>query len=77
MSVKTKKIDGANSEITATIDAKTLDANIEKINIAERNAHLSTVVIALLVQDRVHLARIMRRLRRLTPVIGLARTRNI
>ena len=53
------------------------DANIERINTAERNAHLSTVVIALLVRDRVHLARIMRRLRRLTPVIGLARTRNI
>ncbi len=66
---------GVIAELAAEItDA---DANIEKINIAERNAHLSTVVIALLVQDRVHLARIMRRLRRLTPVIGLARTRNI
>ncbi|MEY3041157.1 MAG: hypothetical protein RLZZ174_239 [Pseudomonadota bacterium] len=66
---------GVIAELAAEItDA---DANIEKINIAERNAHLSTVMIALLVQDRVHLARIMRRLRRLTPVIGLARTRNI
>ena len=60
---------GVIAELAAEItDA---DANIERI-IAERNAHLSTVVIALLVQDRVHLARIMRRLRRLTPVIGLA-----
>lgn len=66
---------GVIAELAAEItDA---DANIEKINIAERNGHLSTVMIALLVQDRVHLARIMRRLRRLTPVIGLARTRNI
>jgi len=66
---------GVIAELAAEItDA---DANIERINIAERNAHLSTVVIALLVRDRVHLARIMRRLRRLTPVIGLARTRNI
>ena len=66
---------GVIAELAAEItDA---DANIEKINTAERNAHLSTVVIALLVRDRVHLARIMRRLRRLTPVIGLARTRNI
>ena len=65
---------GVIAELAAEItDA---DANIEKINIAERNAHLSTVVIALLVRDRVHLARILRRLRRLTPVIGLARTRN-
>ena len=65
---------GVIAELAAEItDA---DANIERINIAERNAHLSTVVIALLVRDRVHLARIMRRLRRLTPVIGLARTRN-
>jgi len=31
MSVNTKKIDGANCEITATIEAKDLDANIEKI----------------------------------------------
>ncbi|MEC8021375.1 MAG: RelA/SpoT family protein [Pseudomonadota bacterium] len=66
---------GVIAELAAEItDA---DANIERINSAERNAHLSTVVIALLVRDRVHLARIMRRLRRLTPVIGLARTRNI
>ncbi|MGB0266526.1 MAG: RelA/SpoT family protein [Pseudomonadales bacterium] len=66
---------GVIAELAAEItDA---DANIERINTAERNAHLSTVVIALLVRDRVHLARIMRRLRRLTPVIGLARTRNI
>ncbi|MGD1989306.1 MAG: RelA/SpoT family protein [Pseudomonadales bacterium] len=66
---------GVIAELAAEItDA---DANIERINIAERNAHLSTVVVALLVRDRVHLARIMRRLRRLIPVIGLARTRNI
>ena len=66
---------GVIAELAAEItDA---DANIERINTAERNAHLSTVVIALLVRDRVHLARIMRRLRRLIPVIGLARTRNI
>ena len=31
MSVNTKKIDGANCEITATIEAKDLDTNIEKI----------------------------------------------
>ena len=32
--------------------------------------------IELGVRDRVHLAHIMRRLRRLTPVIGLSRSRN-
>jgi (p)ppGpp synthase/HD superfamily hydrolase len=52
------------------------DANIEKISTTERNARLSTVAISLGVRDRVHLARIMRRLRRLVPVIGISRSRN-
>jgi RelA/SpoT family (p)ppGpp synthetase len=52
------------------------DANIEKISTTERNARLSTVGISLGVRDRVHLARIMRRLRRLAPVIGISRSRN-
>ena len=52
------------------------DANIEKISTTERNARLSTVGISLGVRDRVHLARILRRLRRLAPVIGISRSRN-
>ncbi|MEE4359891.1 MAG: bifunctional GTP diphosphokinase/guanosine-3',5'-bis pyrophosphate 3'-pyrophosphohydrolase [Pseudomonadales bacterium] len=65
---------GVIAELAAEItDA---DANIEKISTTERNARLSTVAISLGVRDRVHLAKIMRRLRRLPPVIGISRSRN-
>ncbi|HSG88388.1 MAG TPA: bifunctional GTP diphosphokinase/guanosine-3',5'-bis pyrophosphate 3'-pyrophosphohydrolase [Pseudomonadales bacterium] len=65
---------GVIAEIAAAIT--TADASIEKINTVERNARLSTVIIGLGVRDRVHLASIMRRLRRSTSVISLTRSRN-
>ena len=58
----------------ATFDS--LDAGIEKINVEERNAQLSTVNITLSVRDRTHLARIMRRLRNIPSVTGLSRVRH-
>ncbi|MDR5899430.1 bifunctional (p)ppGpp synthetase/guanosine-3',5'-bis(diphosphate) 3'-pyrophosphohydrolase [Halomonas vilamensis] len=45
------------------------DANIERIGIEERDARLSTVNITLAVKGRVHLARIIKRLRNL-PNVG-------
>jgi RelA/SpoT family (p)ppGpp synthetase len=72
LEVETRK--GVIAELAATITAA--DANIETIGTVERNARLSTVTIELGVRDRVHLAHIMRRLRRLTPVISLSRSRN-
>ncbi len=65
---------GVIAELAALITS--LDASIEKINTEERNPRLSTVSIGLGVHDRVHLARIMRRLRALNSVIGLSRSKN-
>ena len=48
-------------------------SNIETINTSERDAHATTVQLALSVRDRLHLARIMRHLRTLPEVLKLAR----
>lgn len=65
---------GVIAELAALMT--TLDASIQKINTEERNPRLSTVSVGLSVRDRVHLARIMRRLRALPSVIGLSRSKN-
>ena len=65
---------GVIAELASTITS--LDAGIEKINVEERNAQLSTVNITLSVRDRTHLARSMRRLRNVTSVTGLSRVRH-
>ncbi|TVS18880.1 MAG: RelA/SpoT family protein, partial [Gammaproteobacteria bacterium] len=65
---------GVIAELAALITS--LDASIEKINTEERNPRLSTVCIGLGVRDRVHLARVMRRLRALSSVISLSRSKN-
>ena len=44
------------------------DANIERIGIEERDARLATVNLTLSVRSRVHLARIIKRLRNLSHV---------
>jgi guanosine-3',5'-bis(diphosphate) 3'-pyrophosphohydrolase len=64
---------GVIAELASTITA--VDAGIDKINVEERNARLSTVNIILSVRDRTHLARIMRRLRNIASVKGLSRVR--
>ncbi len=50
--------------------------NIERINVDERDAHNSVIKFCLGIQNRVHLARIMRRLRSFPAVIRISRTRN-
>ncbi|MBV1876425.1 MAG: bifunctional GTP diphosphokinase/guanosine-3',5'-bis pyrophosphate 3'-pyrophosphohydrolase [Pseudomonadales bacterium] len=52
------------------------DANIERINMVERDAQLSTVNIVLSVHDRIHLARVMKRLRTMRSIIKLTRIRS-
>ncbi|UYF99906.1 MULTISPECIES: RelA/SpoT family protein [unclassified Halomonas] len=52
------------------------DANIERIGIEERDAKLSTVNLTLSVKGRVHLARIMKRIRNLPSVSKITRTAN-
>ncbi|NGO89860.1 bifunctional (p)ppGpp synthetase/guanosine-3',5'-bis(diphosphate) 3'-pyrophosphohydrolase [Vreelandella stevensii] len=52
------------------------DANIERIGIEERDARLSTVNLTLSVKGRVHLARIIKRIRNLPNVGKITRTAN-
>src|SRR5690554_4959666 len=51
------------------------DANIEKISVDERDGRISIVQLGISVHDRVHLARVMRRLRSLSGVSRLVRTK--
>ncbi|MCB1644565.1 MAG: bifunctional GTP diphosphokinase/guanosine-3',5'-bis pyrophosphate 3'-pyrophosphohydrolase [Pseudomonadales bacterium] len=52
------------------------DANVERINMTERDAHLSIVNIQLSVKDRVHLANVIKRLRIIRGVSRITRTRS-
>jgi guanosine-3',5'-bis(diphosphate) 3'-pyrophosphohydrolase len=50
-----------------------LDANIDTVNIEERDGLNSAIDFIVEVRDRVHLAAILRRLRALEPVIRINR----
>ena len=52
------------------------EANIERIGIEERDARLATVNLTLAVRNRVHLARIIKRLRNLAHVARITRLGN-
>ncbi|MDY6921450.1 MAG: bifunctional GTP diphosphokinase/guanosine-3',5'-bis pyrophosphate 3'-pyrophosphohydrolase [Pseudomonadota bacterium] len=52
------------------------DANIETINIKEKDAHLSVVSLRISIRDRKHLARTLRRMRTLKAVHRIVRVRN-
>lgn len=51
------------------------DANIDKINVDERDGRISVIQLGISVTDRVHLARIIRKLRALPGVSRITRTR--
>jgi guanosine-3',5'-bis(diphosphate) 3'-pyrophosphohydrolase len=51
------------------------DGNIEKISMDERDGRISVVQLVVSVHDRVHLARVIRKLRTLTGVIRITRMR--
>jgi guanosine-3',5'-bis(diphosphate) 3'-pyrophosphohydrolase len=51
------------------------DGNIEKISMDERDGRISVVQLVVSVHDRVHLARVIRKLRALTGVIRITRAR--
>ena len=53
-----------------------MDANIEAINIQEKGAHHGVMHLALQVHNRIHLANIMRRIRTLSFVIRVNRSKN-
>ncbi len=52
------------------------DANIERIGIEERDARLSIVNLTILVKGRIHLARIIKRLRNLNHIGRIVRARS-
>ena len=64
--------------IVATLAAKIhgFDANIEKISVEEKDARYTVVQLEIGVQNRVHLARIMRRLRTIKSVQRVFRFKN-
>jgi len=64
--------------IIALLATKTnsLDANIEKISVEDKDARFSVVRLEIAVRNRVHLARIMRRLRNIKSVTKVSRIKN-
>ncbi len=62
---------GIIADLAASVAAA--DAGVEEINVAERNAHTSSVSVVVGVNDRNHLARVMRRLRVIPSVLTMAR----
>ena len=63
---------GVIAELAATIAS--VDAGVDRINVEERDARVSSVVVVVTVSDRIHLARVMRRLRGIASVITMRRT---
>ncbi len=53
------------------------DANIDKISIEEKDPRISLIRLEIGVQNRVHLARIMRRIRSIKSVIRVTRMKNL
>jgi guanosine-3',5'-bis(diphosphate) 3'-pyrophosphohydrolase len=54
----------------------TADANVERINMIEKDARLGIVNIVLSVRDRVHLAGVIKRLRTIKGINRIIRTRS-
>ena len=52
------------------------DANIERINLIEKDAKLGTVNIVLTVKDRIHLAHVIKRIRLIKGINKILRTKN-
>ncbi|SFX57733.1 bifunctional GTP diphosphokinase/guanosine-3',5'-bis pyrophosphate 3'-pyrophosphohydrolase [Marinospirillum alkaliphilum] len=52
-----------------------MDANLERISVDERDARLSTLTLEVQVQNRVHLARVMKKLRLIPEVSRVVRLR--
>jgi GTP pyrophosphokinase len=69
--VNVRRRKGIMAEIAAEITSS--DAGVESINVEERNAEISTVNVGITVRSRDHLATLVRRLRRISAVINVAR----
>ncbi len=53
------------------------NANIERIDMMEKDAHLGIVNVVISVQDRVHLANVIKRLRTIKAISRIVRVRNL
>ena len=62
---------GILAEIASEVTS--VDAGVENIQVEERNAEASTMMLGLTVKNRSHLARVMRKLRNVQAVINLSR----
>jgi guanosine-3',5'-bis(diphosphate) 3'-pyrophosphohydrolase len=69
--VNVRRRKGIMAEIAAEVTL--CDAGVESINVEERNAEISTVNVGITVRNRDHLAKLMRRLRRISAVINVVR----
>ena len=65
---------GVLAEIASSISMA--EANIESITMGEKGAQLSVVHLVIGVKDRVHLARIIKKLRTLKPTVKISRAKN-
>jgi len=65
---------GILAEVASAVTS--VDAGVDHIQVEERNAEASTMMLGVTVKNRSHLARVMRRLRNIQAVINLARTGN-
>ncbi|MFB4205662.1 Bifunctional (p)ppGpp synthase/hydrolase SpoT [wastewater metagenome] len=64
---------GVLASVAATVSE--LDSNIEAVDQEEKEGMIATIRVTISVRDRVHLARIMRRLRGLNSVLRISRRR--
>lgn len=64
---------GALATIASTISK--MDSNIENIIVNDHDGHVSVDLITLTVKNRVHLANIIRQLKKLPPILKVTRTR--
>ena len=69
--LQVKQQKGVIAEIAATVND--VDAGVQNIKVEERSGQLSSVVAEVSVRNRIHLARLMKRLRSIPKVHGLQR----
>jgi guanosine-3',5'-bis(diphosphate) 3'-pyrophosphohydrolase len=65
---------GTLAKVASTISR--MRANIENVQITNQDSQFSTDVITLMVRDRVHLANVMRELRKLSVVLKISRVKS-
>ena len=65
---------GAIATMAANITAA--NANVERINVIEKDAHIGTLNIVMTVKDRVHLASVIKRLRNIKGVSHIVRVKS-